>query len=60
MSDNCDVCTTESAKNPKGQWSTMSALATGKPSCGNPDLNATTAVVISPTSSMGVKSLETR
>lgn len=56
----CNVSTTESAKNPNGQWGTMSATATGKPSFGHPELNSTTAHVISPTSSIGVKQLESR
>lgn len=57
-SNSPSVSTTESAKNPMGQHSTMSAAFVGTPKCGNPELNHGTPHVISPTSTIGHNSLE--
>lgn len=58
MNERPSVATTESAKNPNGQAGTMAAMATGKPHFGNPELNSRPCETISPTSTMGYKSLE--
>lgn len=50
--------TTESAKNPKGQSDSMSAMIVGKPHMGNPEFKSGPTHVISPTSYIGHNSLE--